>query len=40
MTLSGVGGGMTPKGSLLMPQPVAKTEPLVSGIALDLTLLD
>ncbi|XP_078177896.1 nagB/RpiA/CoA transferase-like superfamily protein [Carex rostrata] len=30
MALSGVGGGMTPKGSLVMPQPVAKTEPLVS----------
>lgn len=31
VALSGVGGGVTPKSSLLAPQPVAKTKPLVSG---------
>ncbi|KAJ4781543.1 Translation initiation factor eIF-2B subunit delta [Rhynchospora pubera] len=30
VALSGVGGGMTPKSSLLMRQPVTKTAPLVS----------
>lgn len=36
VVLSGVGGGgMTPKGSLLVPPPISKSVPLVSGIALD-----
>lgn len=39
MALSGVGGGMTPKSSLLMHPPVAKTAPVVAGIAFDLALL-
>jgi hypothetical protein len=39
VALSGVGGGMTPKSSLLMHPPVTKTVPLVAGIAFDLAVL-
>jgi hypothetical protein len=39
VALSGVGGGMTPKSSLLIHPPVTKTAPLVSGIAFDIAVL-